>query len=53
MNPENPNDFIEAEIGRNVVKLLFEGTFEENSMDSLENIGKFPETEIKVDIYEN
>ena len=49
VNPENPNEFIEAEIGRNVVKLLFEGKFEENSEESHENIGKFPETEIKVE----
>ena len=49
VSPENPNEFIEAEIGRNVVKLLFEGKFEENSEESHENICKFPKTEIKVE----
>ena len=44
VNPENPNEFSETEIGRNVVKLSFEGKFEENSEESHENIGKFPET---------
>ena len=35
---EDPNEFLEVEVKRNVVKLLFEGT--------LENLDKFPEPDI-------
>ena len=44
---EDPNEFIEAEVERNVVKLLFEGTFKENSEEILENLSKFPEQEVE------
>ena len=33
---EDPNEFIEVKVKRNVVKLLFEGTFEENTEEILE-----------------
>ena len=46
---EDPNEFIEVKVKRNVVKLLFEGTFEENTEEILENLGKFPEPEIEVE----
>ena len=35
---EDPNEFIEVKVKRNVVKLLFEGTFEENTEEILENL---------------
>ena len=43
---DNQNKFIEAEVGRNVVKILFEGTFEKNSEEILENVDNFPKPEI-------
>ena len=46
---EDPNEFIEVKVKRNVVKLLFEGTFEENTEEILENLDKFPELEIEVE----
>ena len=45
---EDPNEFIEVKVKSNVVNLLFEGTFEENTEEILENLDKFPEPEIKV-----
>ena len=50
VNPENPNEFIEAEIGRNVVKVLFEGTFLEYSEETVENLKKFPKPKIMEEI---
>ena len=44
---ENPNEFIEVE--RNVVKLLYEGTFLDNSEEIVENLKKFPESEIRIE----
>ena len=44
---EDPNEFIEIKVERNVVRLLLEGTFEENTEEILENLDKFPEPEIK------
>ena len=35
---ENQNEFIEVKAERNVVKLLFEGTFKENTEEILENL---------------
>ena len=43
---EDPNEFIEVKVERNVVRLLFEGTFEENTEEILENLDKFPKPEI-------
>ena len=43
---EDPNEFLEVEVKRNVVKLLFEGTLEENTEEILENLDKFPEPDI-------
>ena len=48
---ESQNEFIEVVFERNVVKLLFEGTFEENTEETLENLDKFPEPEIGVEEY--
>jgi len=45
---EHPNEFIEPEVKRNVVKLLFEGTFLENSKEIIENLNKFPKPEVNV-----
>ena len=44
---EIPNEFIEVE--RNVVKLLYEGTFLDNSEEIVENLKKFPESEIRIE----
>ena len=46
---EDPNEFIEVKVKRNSVKFLFEGTFEENTEEILENLDKFPEPEIEVE----
>ena len=46
---EDPNDFIEVKVKSNVENPLFEGTFEENSEEILENLNKFPEPEIEVE----
>ena len=46
---ENLNKFIEVKVERNVVKLLFEGTFKENTEEILENLDKFPEPEIEME----
>ena len=46
---EDPNEFIEVKVERNVVRLLFEGKFEENTEEILENLDKFPKPEIKVE----
>ena len=46
---EDPNEFIEVKVKSNVVNLLFEGTFEENTEEILENLDKFPEPEIEVE----
>ena len=43
---EDPNEFIEVKVKSIVVNLLFEGTFEENTEEILENLDKFPEPEI-------
>ena len=43
---EDPNEFLKVEVKRNVVKLLFEGTLEENTEEILENLDKFPEPDI-------
>ena len=45
---ENPNKFIEPEVERNVVKLLFEGTFLENSKEIIKNFNKSPKPEVNV-----
>ena len=45
---ENPNEFIEPEVKRNVVKHLFEGTFLKNSRQIIENFEKFPKHEVNV-----
>ena len=46
---EDPNEFIEVKVKSNVENPLFEGTFEENSEEILENLDKFPEPEIEVE----
>ena len=43
---EDPNKFLKVVVKRNVVKLLFEGTLEENTEEILENLDKFPEPDI-------
>ena len=45
---ENPNKFTEPEVERNVVKLLFEGTFLENSKEIIKKFNKSPKPEVNV-----
>ena len=44
---EDPNEFIEVKVKSNVVNLLFEGTFEENTEEILEISISFPNLKLK------